>query len=664
MRMLDRLRSEKNLCEVRRWTRQSVPACPACLLFVFLLIFQTWTDNPALGDLFWSPDAKWICMRQEIDAEPAERLKPGWIFHPSAILDSNDPTAQPAPKNQIKSVIWIGRNDRKIWHKVAETSPQILFLSQPAWSPDGRSLFYAAARRLENGSLHWQVLQISSLQEVQRAFVVWEQALPPDWQPPMPGTKQRKTMSILQSGPDNLLVFADPAADSLLLYRSDSHEIIARLSDGYQAKISNTGEHVAWLRSDIWPAKEAELMLTRTDDASHSTHFRRVLPDSSLTFSKNAPEILISRHLPPPSGMKVPPGSDWPEICKVSLNSSRSQRFAALVLTPILPNEHQTGASFTVNPEEDTLVFSTSISTRPVEIVWFLPKSGTTHKRFPPLDMRTDARSLTLSADQQLALRFGTPTHSFENDRLPAGFCELGDAPQIQPLSPDEDAAQAWTLLLARCIAKTLNQDVASTGLSFTSPRQDHFFLAPNLAEFPGINPASNRLARFSRIGLEAIGLDPLRPNPVEIDRLNGWRLEAAALFLILTNHHDLALKALDRIDFRPFDPTTRGRLFALKAQEYIESGRQIEAQAMIESIILTEPKVVDEVQQDGQEDRRLTPVTESSWMKFLLQLKQAGVEPPREAEGRSPTNPLGHFNPDDPENDPDLQLQMPRPIN
>lgn len=636
-----------------------VVARPYSLIPALIAIFLAIPNIPAYSEIFWSPDGKWLSFRQDHNKIASEIIKPGWLFHPESLsIDS----AQNSTSSS-NSVIWIGRSDRKIWHKVKETSSDTVFLSQPAWSVDGRSLYYAAIHRNQNSQLVWQVLQISSLNDLQNAYLVWEKALPDDWKLPELGSRQRRTISNFQVGPDNLLVFADPETDSLMLYRSDSREIIARMPEGFNARISPSGEIVAWLRSEIWPAREAELMLTRSDDGTQSTHFRQVLPDSIPIFSLSSSEILIARHLPPPSGMNVPAGSNWPELCKVSLNSSRSRRFATVVPTPILPSENLSSVSFTMNQDEDTLIYSAAVSTRPSEIVWFLPKTSATHKRFPPLDLRTDSRCLTLSADQQLALRFGTPEQTMENDGLTPALCDLSESPLIQPLAPDDANAQIWTLLLARCIAKTLSHDIASTGLSFTEAPQEHFFLAPNLAEFSGTNPVSNRLARFSRIGLEAIGLDPYRPGRLEVERLSGWKLEAAALFLILTNHHDLAITAMEHIEFQKLGPLERGRFFALKAQEHIEAGHEIEAQAMIESLILSEPRFLESFEPDGRGGVQVTQLPESSWQKFLSNLKKASQNPPRESEGRSPINPFGHFNPDDPENDPDLRMQEPLPL-
>lgn len=624
-----------------------------CRLIPVILSFCL--SQQTFAEIFWSPDSRWLSLRIESSRESIDHLKPGWIFEPESVLESYESQSDNTLK---KTAIWIGRNDLKLWYKVAETSPQLLYLTQPAWAIDGRSLFYGAVRKDSKNQNVWQILQINSILDLNSTHVVWEKTLPESWTVPEMGTRSRKILGNVTSGPDNLLVFSDPTADGLILFRTDSKEIVARMPEAQTARISPTGEFVAWLRSDFWPPRESDLMLTMTSNGSQETHFRNVLPDSIPFFSRVSSDLLVTRHLPPPSGMKVPDGSDWPEICRISLSTSRSRRFATIVPTPILPVENLTGFSFALNPDEDTLLYSPSISTRPSEIVWFLPKTSSTHKRFPPIDLRTDARALSLSADRELALRFGTPAFRMEEDGLPAAICQLEESPLILPITPDDDSAGEWVLFLARRLAKTLDQDTLSTGLTFSEKPQQHFYLVPHLGEFPGMTTVANRLKRFSEMGLMAIGIDPVRPNPANIEKLTGWQLEAAVVFLILTNQHDLALTTLNQINYSQYPPATRGRYFALKVQELIETGHEIEASSLIESLLETELNVQGTFEFDGLDSYQIGEQPKSTWREFLEKLKEATVNPPLQSIGRNPNNPLGHFNPDDPENDPDLRTE------
>jgi hypothetical protein len=117
-----------------------VVARPYSLIPALIAIFLAIPNIPAYSEIFWSPDGKWLSFRQDHNKIASEIIKPGWLFHPESLsIDS----AQNSTSSS-NSVIWIGRSDRKIWHKVKETSSDTVFLSQPAWSVDGRSLYYAA----------------------------------------------------------------------------------------------------------------------------------------------------------------------------------------------------------------------------------------------------------------------------------------------------------------------------------------------------------------------------------------------------------------------------------------------------------------------------------------------------------------------------------------
>ena len=151
------------------------------------------------------------------------------------------------------------------------------------------------------------------------------------------------------------MIFADPVAEELLLFKADSQEILTRFPNGHLAKISPTGESVAWLRSEIWPSAFAELMITKVSDSVHTSRLRNVMPDSAPIFSADGQAIYIARHQKPPEALNVPRGSDWPELCRVELKSLKTARYSPLVATPVLPSERLSGISFTLDPDEELL---------------------------------------------------------------------------------------------------------------------------------------------------------------------------------------------------------------------------------------------------------------------------------------------------------------------
>lgn len=629
------------------------------LRYQLICIFLVFAQNSLHAEIRWTPDGLWFAYRQENSSQPLPVFEPGWLFNPARFLEP-----QSTPPNQTaKSIqtIWIGRSDLNFWHKLASST---LFLSDPAWSLDGRFLYYAAAETSPDNSLTWRIHQVSSLGNPTTNpgdVVIWESKLSPGWQPKPIGTMARSILNQLQAGPDRLLIFADPLRDELLLFRADTQEIAARFPGGHLAKINPTGEWVAWLRSEIWPAKNADLILTKINEAVHTTRLQNVLPDSAPVFSADGQALYIARHQKPPEALSVPSGSDWPELARIELKTLKATRYSALVATPVLPAERLSGISFTLDPDEELLLYSPAISPRPVEIIWFQPKTAATYKRFPPIDLHTEVSSLALSLNDQLALRFGHQTFPLESAQLPAGLCEL-ISEQIHPFTPDDAARQVWGHLLVTNIARIIYNEMPSPEKLAESRTRPRFSLIPEIEQGQGDSPASLRLRRVANIGLRSLGMDPKRVSLKDLEKLTGWQIEAAALFLILTNHHAEALKALEMIGISSLTETDRARLIALIAQEQIAQGDSEQALLILTELLRFEPKVLGQIESDGAGGWSLTPTKTAPWFDHLKKLAEAAANPPRSAEGTSPINPLGHVNPDDPENDPDLKMQVPLP--
>ena len=457
------------------------------------------------------------------------------------------------------------------------------------------------------------------------------------------------------------MIFADPVAEELLLFKADSQEIVTRFPNGHLAKISPTGESVAWLRSEIWPSAFAELMITKVSDAVHTSRLRNVMPDSAPIFSADGQAIYIARHQKPPEALNVPRGSDWPELCRVELKSLKTARYSPLVATPVLPSERLSGISFTLDPDEELLLYSPAISPRPVEIVWFQPKTAATYKRFPPLDLNTQVSNLSISAEDRLALRFGHQEFPLESAELPAALCEL-ISEQIHPFVPDDATCQQWVELLTRAIARILYTELPAPEMLAESRIKNRFSLVPTMDEVQGDGPANIRLRRVANVGLRSLGMDPKNIKPNDLERLSAWQIEAAALFLNLTNHHKEALDALEMIRPTSLSGPDRARLIAMKAQEEIATGNSGQASIILTELMRYEPKILGTIESDGAGGLRLEKVKPDSWADYLQKMAESAAKPPSSAEGKTPLNPLGHFNPDDPENDPDLKMQPPMP--
>jgi hypothetical protein len=649
----NRTRSVSRHRNIRKIKLFKIHKLRICIAFCFFLMVFSSPVHLAHGEssVRWSPDGKWFTLRQEITNQTNPLDQAGWLFQPGQFLKT-----PPTEKLSIgRSTLWIGSVSLENWYKLAETGDRFEFLTQPAWAPDGLSIFFAGIEKLTNGSRVWRVFQVGDVNDLKNPQIIWEKGLSDGWTLPQPGQKGRLILSQIQAGVENLLIFCDPSVMELVLYRATTGEIVARFSESHNAKISPNGDYVFWLRSAQWPATDAQLGQTRVASGLEQVVVEKVLPDTSLHYSVNSPSLFVTRHVPPPNGFKVAEGTDWPEICRVLINENKHERF--IKFDPIEPKFPLNHITFSINAEEDTLIHAVNQENRPVEIVWFLPKTSATYKKFPPLDMQTQVASLSISAEKLLAMRFGKAAETFEFDALPAGLIELGDAPVVVPLVPDEPSQKLWAELVIKLIAKTLYQDSASTGMSRSGPISEHFSLVPRIGEFQAGTALPNRLDRFAKVGFRAIGLDPARPDFRKIQSFDGWKQEAALLFLILTNHHREASELIENIDFTKFSQTARGRFFALKAQEKIETGDQLESQAIIESLRVGEAHLVGTVEFNAYEGWRLESSGKDEWADYLQVLQKAAENPPESAQDRSPLNPFGHFNPDDPATDPDLRF-------
>lgn len=634
---------------ISRFLSQNLIVC-----FIWLASFS-FTFSNSVAEIRWSADGTWLAYRQVTRSDTIQRLEAGWLFDPEKFATANPSISVTPAIHQL----WIGRADLKAWRPLASAS---LFLSNPAWAADNRSIFYAGVEQETSKKFFWRVRQVRSISNGQpKSDIIWEKPLPYDWLPPAPGSRGHIVLSEMQAGPEGLLVFADPLAQELVLFRADSRDILVTFPQGHFARIHPNAGFVAWLRTEAWPPTTGELMLTKLPDGLHSTHLKNILPHAAPQYSADGQAVYIARHQKPPGALSVPAGSDWPEIARVELKQSKATRYSQLVSTPVLPTEELASLSFSLNNEEVLLVYSPFIRPRPTEIIWFQPKTAATYKRFPAMDFRVPAHHLALSRDDTLALRLGPVPQHFDTSETPAGLCDLLTE-QVLPFVPDQYAQKSWVDLLARTILEIIQKDTVVSAAA-KAEKQARFSFIPDLEKLPPDGPVTLRLRRVANVGLRSLGLDPKKVDARKLQGMKSWEFEAAALFLILTNHHAEALESLKLIPDKSFSPVERGRRLAAIAQEEITLGNRPEAAMILDLLYRTEPNFLGSIESDGQGGMRLGPVTTSPWLEHLKSLEKLSLNTPRMIEGRSPMNPLGHFNPDDPENDPDLKLQQPKPI-
>lgn len=579
-------------------------------------------QNPARvrgGELRWSPDGKWLTFSQTRSAAAESRIRPGWLFRP----DNFVPQAENPSKNPEPTKIWIVRADSEIRYEIDRSE---VFLSDPCWSPEGKSIVYARIVRQPDGPFLWTLHEVDEVSRSgPKSRILRRIELPRDWKLPAEGERASVVLRQLHVGSAGLIVHGDPVHSEPVLYDTTSQEVRARFPAGYNARVGLGGEYVAWLRSDNWPSHDAELVLTDLSDGQ-SKSLKNMLPDAVPVFSADGRYLYAGRHQKPPEAFSVAPGSSWPDIAKIDLQTFKPERYSRPFATPILPTEKLVGLSITLDSDEETLICAPSILNRPAEISWFQPKTAATYKRFPPLDVVTDATDLAISPDQRLALRLGTPSLRMETTSLPAAICDPRTE-ALQPLVPDEASLNAWIDFLARAALRNLKDVTTSEKLSANSLEPSRLSVLPTLEEAKPDTPAAARTKRIGNAGLVALGIDPKNPDLSELERLSTAHREAACLFFALTRRFDAALAALASHSSEGFDEELRFRRFAALAELNVAAGKVAEGALILNALKAGETRNLGELAPDGMGGWRMLPNRTNAHSAFLGRLEKSLTE-------------------------------------
>ncbi len=621
-----RLDPERNspIAEIRTRLLLSLPVLSRHLVLLIVSLFVAAPQAPlSAGEIRWSPDGRWLIFGQREDLAARGRIRPGWLFRPESF------DARPAePENPGTGFqrIWVARADGNFRTELDRSD---VFLSDPCWAIDGRTIVYARIERQPNGGYLWSLREVYELSQAgAKSRTLLRIELPKDWKIPPSGDKSAVVLRQIHASGAGLIIFGDPKTFEPVLFDSTSQEIRARFPHGYNARIGLGGGLVAWLRSaDVWPPLASELVLTTISDG-RSKILENFLPDAIPIFSADGSSVFAGRHQKPPEGLSAPRGSDWPDIARIDLKTFKPERYSRPISTPIVPDERLAGFSVALDVEEEMLICSASIRSasvgdRPAEISWFQPKTAATYKRFPPLDVVTPATNLALSVDEKLALRLGLPDSLLDSSRLPAAICDPRTE-MLYPLVPDEACIDTWIDFLVRTVVRNRREGAANPALAPAIASASRFSLMPLIEETTGDNPPANRLRRIGNIGLAALGFDPKKPDMDRLDKLTPAHMEAACLFFALTRRYEAAQACLARISPAGIENDRRCRLYALTAQLSVAAGKVHEGALILEALGSGESRDIGQIASDGRGGWILEPPVPNDWQAYLEKLTSA----------------------------------------
>jgi hypothetical protein len=586
-------------------------------LIVTIVIVSFPLRLPA-GEIRWSPDGKWLIFGQTLIPDSQARIRPGWLFRPETFEARTD---QEVNSSRPSERVWVMRSDGKFRIELDRSD---VFLSDPCWAIDGRAIVYARIERQANGTYVWTLKEVYELSQAgAKARTIRRTELPKDWKLPSSGDKSAVVLRQLHASGAGMIIYGDPITFEPVLYDSISQEVRARFPQGYNARIGLGGEVVAWLRNkEAWPPLASELVITTIASGS-SKILEGFLPDAIPVFSSDGSCLYAGRHQKPPEGLSAPRGSDWPDIARIDSKTFKPERYHRPIATPIVPEEKLAGFSVALDVDEEMLLCAASVRDRPAEISWFQPRTAATYKRFPPLDVVTNATNLALSADEKLALRLGTPESIMESSDLPAAICDPRTE-MLYPLVPDEACVDLWIDFLVRTVIRNRREGSADPALASAIASASRFSVMPLIEETTGDNPPANRLKRIGNVGLAALGFDPKKPDMARLEKLKPAHLEAACLFFALTRRYEAAESCLALIPSNGLQEHERCRSYAVAAQLDVAAGKVHEGTLILEALKSGESRDLGQIATDGQGGWILVPPGPNPWQAYLDRLSNA----------------------------------------
>jgi Tol biopolymer transport system component len=591
-----------------------------CLLLVLPSLTSAGSDAP----LAWSPDGHWLAYTMVARVEPT-LPKHGWLYDPDFGMDADGAPADPARLSAVRYRLWATRPDTQVSVLLEESREP---LTSPVWRPQGRSLAFGRLVTHDDGRAQFEVV-------VQDA----------------PGRKQvilsqpcdelaRKSadlpaMALAWSPPEGryLAVPVFRQTLGLAIIRSDNGRVLKVIEDASLPAWSPDGTKLAFVRG----AENGSLQCLDSNFGP-SRHLANVGRASRApSWSRDSQTVAIVAHRRPRSGREVALGE--PVLVRVPLDGGKPDELP-LWSQPETPKTNYRGASFSFNPEDETVFYALDIEAKSAlfEVVLFRPRDRQTILRENPITFTVRAGSLATAPNgKMLAVRGGA-----QGAFSPPGVWELKTL-QFTPLAPDDSArAVAITTLIdgARLLLKTSLPAIGQgTARSVRRPT-----LLPVPGEFASNSESGVRLRRLGRIGRPLC--DRPQDAPPADAAVLAFLAEARLFFDYLRGDYAGAFASLKDVDEGAVSADERLRLLSVRAQVLIGLGQFEQAKQAIAFLDTVEPRGTRALEETPAGPvLKEEPAAGEGWAKFLnarVKASQTSNDEDAEADARAqPSDPF-----------------------
>jgi hypothetical protein len=516
----------------------------------------------------WSPDGLWL-------AYTSSRTGPG---DDDRLLDallcrtSEEQAIDPWSANRTGgSRLWATRIDTE--ESVALDEQAEGWLTEPAWSSDGRALAYG---RVVGTAREGRRFELVVRDAIERSRVLKSC----EWTVPTGGDEGRAAWSVTWSPDGALLTLPVPAPDGmgLAVVHADNGEMTRRLPGALLPRWAPNGRALAFLLdyagdasqiagTGVWMRETDELILTPQPPAA-------VLGTVGAPAWRDDGRVLMFA-----ATRAANPSVRIEQLLVGTLSIETRKPLSSS--NAVIPADAEPSAlrafQVVLDPQGDGLFTSHSLRGRNSMLSWFRGGSGAVFRQFSPFDYRSPLVALSVSPRpglRRLAMRVAGPT----GVSPPVLFDPETEV--FRPLAPDAAAAACWQQVLARGILD-LATEPTQRGINLEAMLSNRPTRFPLPGELPVDHPT---LVRMRLLGAEIASLQQRREGSAGNPSAQGrpvWLLVAA----LATGDAASALDDLDRLESAATDRPTRWRLHGLRAQILLGQGQLARASAIVEHL-------------------------------------------------------------------------------